>query len=547
VSVNKVAHYLQQHLVGEVLTSPDVLRYFSTDESIFEIKPMLVVHPRNENDLRKTARFSWQLAERGRSIPITIKGKGTDQTGASLGSGIILSTPAHMNKIIELDPKSGVVTVEAGTIVGKLQQTLYTHGRFLPSVASSSEYSTIGGAVGNNDAGSSSYKYGPIREYVQGLRVVLANGELIRTGRLSKREFNRKLGLASFEGEIYRSLDKLLEESADAIAEMSALGERSNVGYAIGEVKAKDGSFDLTPLFVGSQGTLGLISEIILNTEAHSATTDLMVLMFTEREQAWQAIEKINALKDSPLSVDFIDKSLVSYVQSVNPNLLKSTIKSNTPVVTVFVEIERIATRTSKKIQKKIHKIINELRAEIEEPSQEEKPAWMALKDSASLFIGHSDTSLRAVPVVDDADIPVARFAEFLDRVDLLMEKSGQKKYAIWGQAGSGVVHTAPSFDISQVGDRQKIFKLMDEYYSVVVEMGGSVAGEFGEGRLRGAQLTRLLKPEVIEVMNKVKAIFDPFNTLNPGVKVNVDAEGLKSLVRQSYTLDHQYSHLPRS
>jgi FAD/FMN-containing dehydrogenase len=216
--MNKVAHYLQQHLVGEVLTSPDVLKYFSTDESIFEIKPMLVVHPRNENDLRKTARFSWQLAERGRSIPITIKGKGTDQTGASLGNGIILSTPAHMNKVIELDPKSGVVSVETGALVGKLQQTLYTHGRFLPSVSSASEYSTIGGVVANNDAGSDSYKYGPVREFVQGLRVTLANGELIKTGRLSKREFNKKLGLASFEGEIYRQLDGLLVDNAELIA-----------------------------------------------------------------------------------------------------------------------------------------------------------------------------------------------------------------------------------------------------------------------------------------------------------------------------------------
>lgn len=545
--MNKVAHYLQQHLVGEVLTSPDVLRYFSTDESIFEIKPMLVVHPRNENDLRKTARFSWQLAERGRSIPITIKGKGTDQTGASLGNGIILSTPAHMNKIIELDPKSGVVTVESGSMVSKLQQTLYTHGRFLPSVSSSSEYSTIGGAVANNDAGSTSYKYGPIREFVQGLRVVLANGELIKTGRLSKREFNKKLGLASFEGEIYRSLDKLLEESGEAIKEISALGERSNVGYAISEVKLKDGSFDLTPLFVGSQGTLGLISEITLNTEAHSAQTDLTVLMFENRDQAWEAIEKINNLKDSPLSVDFIDKSLAAYVQTVNPNILKSTLGKNIPTTTVFIEIEKLTSRTTKKIQKKIKKIISEMQVEIEEPAEEEKNAWIVLRDSPSLFLSNSDTSLRAVPVIDDADVPVAKTAEFLNKVDALMEKAGQKQYAIWGQAGSGVVHTAPLFDISQIGERQKIFKLMDEYYSMVVEVGGSVAGEFGEGRLRGAQLSKLLKPEVVSVLNNVKKIFDPYNTLNPGVKVNVDSEGLKSIIRNSYSLDHQYSHLPRS
>jgi len=545
--MNKVAHYLQQHLVGEVLTSPDVLRYFSTDESIFEIKPMLVVHPRNENDIRKAARFSWQLAERGRSIPITIKGKGTDQTGASLGSGIILTTPAHMNKIIELDPKSGIVTVESGALVGKLQQALYTHGRFLPSVSSSAEYSTIGGAVANNDAGSSSYKYGPIREYVQGLRVVLANGELIRTGRLSKREFNKKLGLASFEGEIYRSLDKMIEESSEVMTEISALGERSNVGYGIVDVKHKDGSFDLTPLFVGSQGTLGLITEIVLDTEAHSAQSDLVVVMFEDKNQAWEAVTRINTMKDGPLSIDFIDRNLVSYVHSTNPNLLKSTVQNRTPEITLFIEIERIASRTSKKIQKKIRKIVEDIQGEIVEPNLEEKTAWLALKDSTSLFISHSDTAVRAIPVTDDADLPVAKCPAFLDRVEDLMTKHGQNQYAIWGQAGSGVIHTAPLFDISQVGDRQKMFKLMDEYYSLVVEMGGSVAGGFGEGRLRGAQIERLLSPQIVNTMGQVKTILDPHNMLNPGVKVRVDTEGLKSIVRSSYALDHQYSHLPRS
>lgn len=545
--MNKVAHYLQQHLVGEVLTSPDVLRYFSTDESIFEIKPMLVVHPRNENDIRKAARFSWQLAERGRSIPITIKGKGTDQTGASLGSGIILTTPAHMNKIIELDPKSGIVTVESGALVGKLQQALYTHGRFLPSVSSSAEYSTIGGAVANNDAGSSSYKYGPIREYVQGLRVVLANGELIRTGRLSKREFNKKLGLASFEGEIYRSLDKMIEESSEVMTEISALGERSNVGYGIVDVKHKDGSFDLTPLFVGSQGTLGLITEIVLDTEAHSAQSDLVVVMFEDKNQAWEAVTRINTMKDGPLSIDFIDRNLVSYVHGINPNLLKSTVQNRTPEITLFIEIERIASRTSKKIQKKIRKIVEDIQGEIVEPNLEEKTAWLALKDSTSLFISHSDTAVRAIPVIDDADLPVAKCPAFLDRVEDLMTKHGQNQYAIWGQAGSGVIHTAPLFDISQVGDRQKMFKLMDEYYSLVVEMGGSVAGGFGEGRLRGAQIERLLSPQIVNTMGQVKTILDPHNMLNPGVKVRVDTEGLKSIVRSSYALDHQYSHLPRS
>jgi FAD/FMN-containing dehydrogenase len=376
---------------------------------------------------------------------------------------------------------------------------------------------------------------------------VLANGELIRTNRLSKREFNKKLGLASFEGEIYRSLDKLLEESSDVMTEISNIGERSNVGYDISDVKLKDGSFDLTPLFVGSQGTLGLITEIVLDTEAHSAQSDLIVLMFSDKQSAWEAVAKINAMKDGPASIDFIDKNLVSYVQSINPNLLKSTLQNQTPEITIFVDVERIASRTSKKIQKKIRKIAEELQAEVAEPGMEEKTAWLALKDSPSLFISHSDTAVRAVPVIDDADVPVSKCPEFLVGVEELMAKHGQNQYAVWGQAGSGVIHTAPLFDLSQVGDRQKMFKLMDEYYSMVVNMGGSVAGAFGEGRLRGAQIERLLSPQIVNTMGQVKKIFDPHNMLNPGVKIDVNVEGLKSIVRSSYSLDHQYSHLPRS
>src|SRR5436190_9201974 len=125
--MSKVAHYLQEHLQGEVIVTSDARKYFSTDASIFTITPTVIVYPHNENDIRKTTRFSWQLAERGRVIPITARGLGTDQSGAAIGSGIILVFPAHLNRILELDAKSGVVAVEPGITYGKLQQTLHTH------------------------------------------------------------------------------------------------------------------------------------------------------------------------------------------------------------------------------------------------------------------------------------------------------------------------------------------------------------------------------------------------------------------------------------
>lgn len=545
--MNKVAHYLQQHLDGEVLTSPDVLRYFSTDESVFEIKPMLVVHPRTENDIRKAARFSWQLAERGRVIPITIKGKGTDQTGASLGNGIILSTPGHLNKIIELDPKSGVLASQAGALMGKLQQTIFTHGRFLPSLSSAAEYSTIGGVVANNESGPSSYKYGPIREFVRGLRVVLANGELIQTTRLSKRELNKKLGLASFEGEIYRSLDKLIEESISQIEALQKMSDRSNVGYAIADVKLKDGSFDLTPLFVGSQGTLGLISEVVVDTLPHSPQTDVSVAIFSGREQAWRAVGRINEMKDGPLSVDFVDGSLMKHAQKLNPNLVKSTLEKSVPDTALFIEVEQGGSRNAKKILKKINKIVDESNGDVIKVTKEKREAWLALRDSASLFLSHSSGNAKPVPIVQDAYVPTDNMAAFLSKAEALFGESGQKEYAFWGQAGNGNVHAAPLLDLSQVGDRQKLVRIIDKYYGLVVEAGGSVAGEFAEGRTQGSQAAKVLSPELVELMQRIKTIFDPFNMLNPGVKVNVDIDKLKPTIRNSYTLDHQHSHLPRS
>ena len=143
--MSKVAHYLQEHVMGEVMTAPDARRYFATDASVLSMTPAVIIYPRNENDVRKTARFTWQLAERGRVIPMTARGAGTDLSGAALGSGVIIAFPAHMHRLVEFDSKTGMVTVEPGINYGKLQQALLTHERFLPPYPASFEYSTVGG------------------------------------------------------------------------------------------------------------------------------------------------------------------------------------------------------------------------------------------------------------------------------------------------------------------------------------------------------------------------------------------------------------------
>ncbi len=545
--MSKVAHYLQEHLTGEVMATPDARRFFSTDASILAVTPALIVYPRNENDVRKTARFTWQLAERGRVIPITARGSGSNVVGAALSSGIVLAFPAHMNRVLELDSKSGVVTVEPGTNYGKLQQTLHTHDRFLPPYPASIEYSTIGGAVADNTSGEKSVKYGDTRDYVRNLRVVLANGEVIETGRLSKRELGKKLGLATFEGEIYRAVDALIEENQKLIDKSVPAVTKNTAGYYFNDVKRRDGSFDLTPLLVGSQGTLGIITEITLETEVYAPNTVLVVATFNDLAQAQAAILELRNMPDMPSAIEMVDDQLLSVVDKLNPNQLKDVVNKPFPRVVLLVEYDNASDRTQKKLLKKTRKLFDKLGVpyQIAVDLVDQEKFWK-IRHAAATVIGHSDSGLRALPIIEDGIVPPERFKEFIEGLYIIFGQA-RLQPAIWGHAGDGHLHAQPFLDLGQVGDRQKLFRLMDEYYNLVINLGGSVAGAHGEGRLAAPYVQKQYGPEMYAVFQKAKQIFDPYGTLNPGVKVNASLESVKALVRPSYSLGHLYSHMPRS
>lgn len=545
--MSKIAQYLQEHLLGEVISSAAVRKHFSTDASILQVVPTVVVYPRGESDVRKAARFAWQLAERGRVLPITARGAGTDQGGAAIGSGIVLVFPAHMNRILVLDNKSGAVMVEPGINYGKLQQTLQTHGRFLPPFPASYEYSTVGGAVANNAAGEKSVKYGGTRSYVKGLRVVLANGEIIETGRISKRELNKKLGLATFEGEIYRGLDALLEENRTVIDEARRGVSKNSSGYDLASIKRKDGSFDLTPLFVGSQGTLGIITEVTLTTEPENPETTLFVAYFDSIQSTAKAVAELRALTDRPSAIEMVDDQLLHMVEQLSPSQLKDVIEKPLPKAVLLVEFDnanaRVQKRASKRALKILQKYATAQRAETV-PAEQEK-LWRIRHASATVS-AHAEGNLRAVPAIEDGVVPVDKLEIYIAGIYQLFKKH-HLNVAVWGHAGDGNLHVQPFLDLAQIGDRQKLFRLMDEYYRFIFKLGGTTAGEHGDGRLRAPYLPYVYGQDMYEVMQKVKQMFDPHNILNPGVKFDTSLDDLKGMLRQEYSLGHLYNHLPRT
>ena len=545
--MNRVAHYLQEHVAGEVMTSQDARAYFSTDNSIFTLAPSVIVYPKNENDIRKAARFTWQLAERGRVVPLTARGSGSDLTGAALGSGILLVFPAHLNQVKFYDAKSAEITVEAGINFGKLQQLLQSYEHFIPAAPTSLEYSTIGGAVANNAASRRSFKYGSMRQYVRGLRVVLANGEVIETERISKRELNRKLGLATFEGEIYRALDTLLEENRSVVEKSQLAVSKNAAGYALSEIVDKDGSFDLTPLFVGSQGTLGLITEVTLGSEPHTPKTNLLTSYFTSADDLEAAVLELRELDPTPSALEMVDSALLEAVAKENPNYLREVIKPPYPKFILLVEFDNINEHDRNKGTKKAMKILSKHSESVfsENDPDKQKLVWK-IRDASALYSGHPLGRSNPLPLIDDGIVQPEKLASFLSAVYDQFKKE-HLDIAIWGSVGDANLHVQPILDLSQVGDRQKAFRMLDEFSITVKELGGSTTAQYNEGRLRGPYMAKIYPEDVLQLFTKVKKIFDPYDTLNPGVKINVSADSVRPLLRDKYSLEHVYDHLPLS
>lgn len=543
--MSKVADYLRQHIVGEVLTTKNVRNFFSTDGSVFTVEPQVVVYPRSTDDIRKIARFSWQLAERGKVVPITARGAGSDQAGAAIGSGIMLVFPAHLNKLLELDTKKNYTRIQPGINYRNFQDTIKTHGRFLPPFPSSIDFSTIGGAIANNAAGERTVKYGATRDFVEGLQVVLANGELIETRRLTKRELNHKKGLASFEGEIYRQLDGLITDNQSLIQSIHKSVSKNSTGYDLGDVKRADGSFDLTPLFVGSQGTLGIVSEAEIRIVPNNVNRTLTVAGFAKIDDADAVVEDI--LKLTPAAIEMVDHHLLEFINKHYPNQLRGLIEPPYPEVLLLIEFDDLGKSIQAKKTKKLIKILKTVTEDYQTTSDyDERDELWKIRHSAAAVIAHSEGTKKALPIIEDGIVPREQFKSFVHHIYALFKKYNLEA-AVWGHAGNANLHMQPMLDLGLTGDRQKVFKIMDEYYHEVMRLGGSTAGEHNDGRLRAPYLPALYGEEVYKLFEAVKNIFDPHNIMNPGVKIGVTKTDQLRELRREYNMDRLGHHLPRS
>lgn len=535
--MSKIAKYLNEHILGEITGAKAVRERFSRDRSVLSIKPELVMFPRVTNDIRKAARFSWQLAEKGHVLPLTIRGGGTSDTGAAIGKGLVINTTAHLSNIIyvALKDKDHFVHVQPGVTFKTLNDALNWHGLSVPTFPETAAFSTVGGAVATNTGGQFSGRVGLTGDWVKRLEVVLANGDLIETSRLRKHDFNKKIGLQTFEGEIYRKIDGLIEDNQALINDKLSADNVDNTGYArIAQVKQRDGSFDLTPLMIGSQGTLGIISEIVLRTDYVSKDTAAMAAVVASIETARDVVDALRGL--DPDSLEIIDGALFDQarVSGKSYPFFSTTDSDNAIGAVVYMQCNDFSEHARDRKLKKAAKILSKYNAIAVTSADHSVEELIAIREVASSIYSGDTGNDEYPPLLDGAYVPSDRQEEFSRAVSELADKH-HVSLPLHIRVLDGVVFTRPALQLNKVADKQKVFKLINEYAQLVEKHGGTFLANSSEGRLKANAAYSVIDEDLHHLYEQIRAIFDPFGTLNPGVKQTSDLKTLVEALRSSY------------
>ncbi|MDB5178470.1 MAG: hypothetical protein JWN01_413 [Patescibacteria group bacterium] len=528
---------LSHQLLGSLTDQADVLEHFSTDASIFQITPSAVAYPQNTADVRKIVVVLAARAAAGKPASLIPRGYGSGQGGGALGEGLQVVFPAHMNKLIRLDHDA--VTVQPGILGQTLQQTLYTHGRFLPTAPATAGYSSIGGAVANDDSGERSLKYGAVRAAVKGLKVVLADGSLIKTHRLSARELNRKKGLSTLEGEVYRKLDSLILDHAKLIARHQPRAAQNAAGYALGHVRGKDGSFDIGQIFIGAQGTLGLITEVTLATTRYNPRASLVVGYLKTLTGLDEIVNKLRALK--PSAVELVDAGVLEYVRANRPGELAGLLPDQLPKAVLLIEFDDFSQLRQKLRAAQAQRILARHGATVRAATDpvEQVALWKLRRSTAAAAMWMQNNPKPALPFIEDTTVPPGKLEEFLDKTTKLL-KQYDLDAAIWGSAGTGHLRLYPRFSLAKKKDVDRLLHLSREYHELVIALGGAMGG----GLLRDTYLPKLYGDEMMEVMASVKHIFDPHSIFNPFKKTQATEAYAHAHLRGEYSLKPLFDHL---
>ncbi|OPY03228.1 MAG: putative FAD-linked oxidoreductase [Syntrophorhabdus sp. PtaB.Bin047] len=443
-----------REIVGKenAMDSLEERQCYSYDARTDGIVPDLVVFPSSAEEVSRIMK----LANR-HGFPVIPRGQGTGLTGGSIPvvEGVVLVF-TRMNRILEIDTENLIAVVEPGVITFNLQQEAAKQGLFYPPDPASYKYSSMGGNVAECAGGPNSLKYGVTRDYVIGLEVVTATGEILNTG----------------------------------VRTMKGV-----VGY------------DLTRLIVGSEGTLGLVTKITVKLIPLPEAKATILALFNEVEDAARAVSAIIAAKVIPSTIEFMDRASIRCSEKASPMGIPEEI-GGLLLIEVDGNEEAVAPQVGK--VKDILVARKVVRCDVTRDPVEADRLWQARR-----VLSQATYNLNPVKIAEDVVVPRSHIPTLIRSLEAL-----EKKYGIpilsFGHAGDGNFHVSIMIKDTPE-DRHKAEEAVRDIFAETVRLGGTLSGEHGIGTSKAAYLDMELSPQVIAAMKSIKTLFDPNNILNPG------------------------------
>lgn len=529
---------LQNHIDGQVVFDDATLDHYSSDGSIFVIRPQAVVLPANSGDIKAVVGFVRKFKEE--HLSITCRGKGTDLTGGSVNASIIFRFSGYLDDVIAKSQE--YIQVQSGVIYAEMNKQLAEYGTIVPVDPASGAFCSVGGMVANNSGGIKSVKYGETRDYVRSLRVVLSDGSDIETKALDKDQLKEKLALQTLEGELYRNVKKLIEENKETIQRGIPRVSKNASGYQLWSVMPsmfsspinikRDYAFDLSQLFIGSQGTLGIIKDITFRTIPKPNEDGVLVGYIKNLRAAGQAIQDL--LKMNPSSLEIVDSHVIEVVKHEQPELTANMGK-NLPELVLFCEFDGSTLEEVSQHLDLAEPIMKKYAYFVERATDPAKEAQLwALRKKSATVIEHMRGDKRAVPLEFDGAVPSQNFVDFIDDITAIF-KQYKFNFATWGHAGDGNIHIRPIIDITKKKDRDNLVHLASDLYGIFAKYHGTASGEHGDGLEATPFLEKTYGKDMLELFKEIKKLFDPSNIFNPMKKVGATEEVYEKYLRQDF------------
>ncbi len=497
-------------------------RLYSTDASIYEVVPLGVVIPRTVEDVQITLQIAGEMR-----IPLTPRGGGTSLSGQSIGPGIILDVSKYLNRIVHIDREGRRARVQPGVVLDQLNRALEPYDlQFGPDVATASR-ANLGGMIGNNSAGARSIVYGKTIDHVLALQVLLADGSPAQFAPRTAAEWEHKAQERSLEGNLYRQMRDLVLTHREEIHRRFPRILRRVSGYNLdvlcAGLTAHDHSLPcgLHQLLVGSEGTLAVVTEAELNLLPRPRYRGLLVPQFATLNAAMDALAA--CLELQPSAVELMDHLLL---QLAAGNLaLRDTMKAiqGNPEALLMVEFssdeaKEVADRVEK-LQRRLQGVSGLIAAvPALEPGLRE-PLWNLRRAAMPLLYGMPGDR-KPITFVEDTAVAPVHLPEFVRRFRSILHSHGTDG-AFYGHASVGCLHIRPVLNLKEGDDVARMRRITEEITDLVLEYGGALSGEHGDGMVRSEWNAKMFGPTLYQAFCQVKHLFDPHRLLNPGKVVD--------------------------